>query len=68
MTHPVVGPLHLRYDRLAIIESPGLLLVLHQAEPDSPSATALKRLSLPTDVPGFTADESLAGRAGPRLV
>ena len=24
MTHPVVGPLHLRYDRLAIIESPGL--------------------------------------------
>jgi transcriptional regulator with XRE-family HTH domain len=44
MTHPVVGPLHLRYDRLAIIESPGLLLVLHQAEPGSPSETALTRL------------------------
>jgi len=52
ITHPVVGPLHLRYDRLAIMESPGLLLVLHQAEPGSPSAAALTRLARATEVAG----------------
>jgi len=45
MTHPVVGPLRLRYDRLAIIESPGLMLVLHQAEPGSDSERRLAQLA-----------------------
>jgi transcriptional regulator with XRE-family HTH domain len=52
MTHPVVGPLRLRYDRLAIIESPGLLLVLHQAEPGSDSERALARLARTAAVMG----------------
>lgn len=45
LSHPVVGLLHLRYDRLAILESPGLLLVLYQAEPGSLSQAALRRLA-----------------------
>jgi transcriptional regulator with XRE-family HTH domain len=43
--HPIVGPLDLKPERLAIIGAEGLVLVAYHAEPGSPSEQALKRLA-----------------------
>nr|WP_234010011.1 hypothetical protein [Streptomyces sp. SA3_actF] len=39
LTHPVVGPLTLTYQRFAVPAHPGILLVVHSAEPGSPVGT-----------------------------
>jgi hypothetical protein len=41
LRHPRVGELHPRREKLAVTGSDGLLLVVHHAEPGTPSATAL---------------------------
>ncbi|MFI7537336.1 helix-turn-helix transcriptional regulator [Streptosporangium sp. NPDC049376] len=42
--HPVVGELELSYQSLTVNSSPGQQLVVYQADPDSPAATALALL------------------------
>jgi transcriptional regulator with XRE-family HTH domain len=44
LTHPRVGELELRREKLAVAGSDGLLLVVHHAEPGTPSADALALL------------------------
>ena len=44
--HPVVGDLELHYETLSLPGSPRQTLVTYTAEPGSPSATALRMLSL----------------------
>lgn len=44
LMHPQVGELHLRREKLAIAGPEGLLLVVHHAEPGTPSAQALALL------------------------
>ena len=56
MWHPEVGELELRREKLAIGGTDGQLLVLHHAEPGSPSARALTLLgSLAATTAGATA-------------
>jgi transcriptional regulator with XRE-family HTH domain len=43
--HPLVGPIELRTETLAIIASDGQLLIVYHADPGSPSERALSRLS-----------------------
>jgi transcriptional regulator with XRE-family HTH domain len=43
--HPVVGPLELQPERLAIIGSEGQVLIVRHADPGSPSERALARLA-----------------------
>ncbi len=43
--HPVVGAFELRVERLAVVGADGQILVLHYAEPGSPSENALIRLA-----------------------
>lgn len=45
LTHPQVGPMELRHEKLAVLGSPGQVLVVYHAEPGSPSAQALDLLS-----------------------
>ncbi|PRY31410.1 helix-turn-helix domain-containing protein [Pseudosporangium ferrugineum] len=42
--HPIVGPLELRRQSLAVSGTPGDVIIVYQAEPGSPSADALLRL------------------------
>ncbi|MGK5682919.1 helix-turn-helix transcriptional regulator [Actinoplanes sp. URMC 104] len=42
--HPLVGDLHLRREKLAVVGSDGLQMVLHHAEPGTPSAASLAQL------------------------
>jgi transcriptional regulator with XRE-family HTH domain len=44
MSHPEVGPLELRREKLPIGDSGGQVLAIYHAEPGSPSAAALDRL------------------------
>jgi len=44
LRHPVVGELELRYEKFAVAEAEGQLLVEYHAAPDSPSAEALAKL------------------------
>ena len=46
LQHPVVGPLDLHYERLAIEGAGGQTLVIFHAEPGTPSEAGLKRLAL----------------------
>jgi len=56
LMHPQVGELHLHREKLAVAGSDGLLLVIHHAEPGTPSADALALLgSLSTTAPGTSA-------------
>jgi hypothetical protein len=50
MRHPVVGDLELCYEKFAVTDAPGQLLVVYRAAPGSPSADALALLgsSLPS--------------------
>jgi transcriptional regulator with XRE-family HTH domain len=50
--HPIVGPLELRIERLALLEATRQILVVCHAEPGSPSARALIRLAKPAARPG----------------
>lgn len=50
--HPRLGLLHLRREKLPIGDSGGQLLVLHHAEPGSPSAAALELLASSTATTG----------------
>jgi transcriptional regulator with XRE-family HTH domain len=43
--HPLVGPLELKPERLAIIGTEGQVLIVHHAEPGSPSERALSLLA-----------------------
>jgi hypothetical protein len=43
--HPLVGPLHLRYETFGVNGADGQLLIVYHAEPGSPSARALALLS-----------------------
>ena len=43
--HPLVGPLELKPERFAIIGTNAQVLVVHHAEPGSPSERALKLLA-----------------------
>ncbi|MFB9247726.1 helix-turn-helix domain-containing protein [Sphaerisporangium melleum] len=45
MVHPQVGPLDLRYEKLALPGAPGQMLVTYHAEPDSPSFERLQLLA-----------------------
>jgi transcriptional regulator with XRE-family HTH domain len=45
LQHPLVGPLRLRCERLAIAGHPGMSLVIYHPDPDSPSEQALQRLA-----------------------
>ncbi|SCE52093.1 Helix-turn-helix domain-containing protein, partial [Streptomyces sp. DvalAA-14] len=45
MLHPQVGPLELRYEKLAVPGSPGQMLITYHAEPDSESAERLQLLA-----------------------
>ncbi|WP_436527459.1 helix-turn-helix domain-containing protein [Actinoplanes sp. HUAS TT8] len=50
MRHPIVGDLELPYDKFAVTDTDGQLLVVYRAEPGSPSADALALLgSLPEE-------------------
>jgi transcriptional regulator with XRE-family HTH domain len=50
MRHPVVGDLELYYEKFAVTDAPGQLLVVYRAAPGSPTADALALLgsSLPS--------------------
>jgi transcriptional regulator with XRE-family HTH domain len=51
--HPQVGPLELRYEKLAIAGGEGVTLVIYHAEPESSSARSLQLLaSMGTPWPG----------------
>lgn len=43
--HPIVGPLELRVERLAVLEAPRQILIVCHAEPGSSSERALARLA-----------------------
>jgi transcriptional regulator with XRE-family HTH domain len=43
--HPIIGPLELRIERLALLEASGQILIVCHAEPGSPSEHALLRLA-----------------------
>lgn len=43
--HPVVGPLELTYQELALTDEPGLIVLVYTAEPGSPSAEKLRLLA-----------------------
>jgi hypothetical protein len=43
--HPLVGPLELKPERLSIIGTEGQVLIVHHAEPGSPSERALHLLA-----------------------
>lgn len=43
--HELVGDLTLRYEALDVVADPGLTLLVYHAEPGSPSAAALARLT-----------------------
>jgi transcriptional regulator with XRE-family HTH domain len=43
--HPLVGPLELKPERLSIIGTEGQMLIVHHAEPGSPSERALRLLA-----------------------
>ena len=45
LDHPQVGRLELRYERLLLAGTDGQLLVVHHADPDSPSARKLAQLA-----------------------
>lgn len=45
LNHPVVGPLELDFDRLAVLRAPGLTLLVYTAPPGSASADALRLLA-----------------------
>jgi transcriptional regulator with XRE-family HTH domain len=45
LDHPQVGPLELSYEKLPIPDTNGLTLVIHHAEPGTPSAQALALLA-----------------------
>jgi transcriptional regulator with XRE-family HTH domain len=45
--HPLVGPLKLNVERFPISGTDGQVLVVHHADPDSPSERALTRLARP---------------------
>jgi transcriptional regulator with XRE-family HTH domain len=45
INHPLVGPLELRTETLAITETAGQHLIIYHADPGTPSAHALTRLS-----------------------
>jgi transcriptional regulator with XRE-family HTH domain len=47
MNHPTVGPLALRFEKLAFTGHPGLGLVLFWAEPGTQDSQALERLATP---------------------
>ncbi|WP_329224812.1 helix-turn-helix transcriptional regulator [Streptomyces sp. NBC_00111] len=51
MNHPMVGRLELRHERLLLIGTDGQLLVVHHADPGTPSARKLSRLA---DMAGVT--------------
>ncbi len=44
-THPIVGPLSLAYEELAITADPGQVLMIYTAEPGSPSSECLRLLN-----------------------
>jgi transcriptional regulator with XRE-family HTH domain len=44
LRHPLVGSMELRHEKLAVTGSGGQLLVIHHAEPGTPSAAAFARL------------------------
>ncbi|WP_433891485.1 helix-turn-helix domain-containing protein [Streptomyces sp. CA-111067] len=45
MLHPLVGPLDLHYEKLALPAAPGQMLITYHAKRDSPSHTRLSRLT-----------------------
>ncbi|WP_134740521.1 helix-turn-helix transcriptional regulator [Nocardioides sp. 503] len=45
LRHPLVGPMELRHEKLAVSGAGGQLLVVHHAEPGTPSAAAFARLA-----------------------
>ena len=53
INHPLVGPIELLTETLAITATEGQFLIIYHAEPGSPSEQALTRLS------GIAADEHL---------
>lgn len=58
-THPVVGPVSLAYEELAITADPGQVLMIYTAEPGSPSAESLRLLaSWAADTPDTVADQT----------
>lgn len=50
--HPLVGDIELFHEKLAVAGTDGHLLVIHHAEPGSPSAVALQRLAATLPQPG----------------
>jgi transcriptional regulator with XRE-family HTH domain len=50
--HPQVGDLHLRREKLAVVGSDGLQLVMYHAEPGTPDADGLTLLAGLADIPG----------------
>ncbi|MGI5162465.1 hypothetical protein [Microbispora sp. CA-102843] len=46
-SHPVLGPLVLRRHSLTVGETDGQVVIAYQAEPGTPSAAALARLTAP---------------------
>jgi transcriptional regulator with XRE-family HTH domain len=62
LRHPQVGELHLRREKLAVTGSDGLLLVVHHAEPGTPSATALALLGSLSATERETAERETAER------
>ncbi|SDQ42640.1 Helix-turn-helix domain-containing protein [Curtobacterium sp. UNCCL20] len=61
MWHPEVGDLELRREKLGIGGTDGQLLVVHHAEPESPSARALALLGSLAAMPGAGASGSWSG-------
>lgn len=55
LRHPIVGPLDLQYEKLAISGTEGQTLVIFHAEPGSESAAALRRLA--ASIPATPAEE-----------
>ena len=53
-SHPVVGPLDLHVDRFPIPGTEGQLLIVHHADPGSPTERALRRLSELAEASGPT--------------
>jgi transcriptional regulator with XRE-family HTH domain len=66
LTHPIVGPLHLRRQKLPIAESNGQILVIYHAEPGSDSAASLGLLgSLAATDAADQSDRPTPGQAAP---
>lgn len=51
MRHPIVGEIHLHYNKFAVSDADGQLLVVYHAQPGSPSADALALLRSLRDAP-----------------